>query len=141
MRPGGLGERFLARLIDMFIVGIVVGIIQSAVGYLVGGIIGGILYLGYFAYMESSRGRTLGKQILKLRVLGPTGGNPTMEESLRRNAWLGLYVFSGFWLIGIFTGLLEFIAIIAIAVTIQQDAVARRGWHDKFGNTSVVKEG
>ena len=57
---------------------------------MIAGIIGGILYLGYYVYMESSRGRTFGKQILKLRVLGATGGNPTMEEALRRNAWAAL---------------------------------------------------
>ena len=31
-------------------------------------------------------------------------------------------------------------AVIAIAVTINSDAL-KRGWHDKFGNTSVIKEG
>ena len=35
--------------------------------------------------MESSRGQTLGKMVLKLRRSGPTGSNPTLEQALRRN--------------------------------------------------------
>ena len=56
--------------------------------------IGGILYLAYYVYMDSSRGRTFGKQFLKMRVLGATGANPTMEESLRRNSWAALAILS-----------------------------------------------
>ena len=61
---------------------------------MIAGVIGGIIYLGYYAYMESSRGRTFGKQILKMRVHGASGGNPTMEEALRRNAWAALGIIS-----------------------------------------------
>ena len=139
-QPGGLGARFVARLIDFIIVGIVVSFITAATGRLIGGVIGGILYLGYFAFLESSRGQTLGKQILKQRVLGSAGGNPTMEEALRRNAWLGLSIFSGVVLLGLLTGLAEFVAMVMIAVTISQDPL-KRGWHDKFGNTTVTREG
>jgi uncharacterized RDD family membrane protein YckC len=137
--PAGLLERFLARFIDGIIVGIVQVVIAVATTNVIGGVIGGILYLGYYAYMESSQGRTFGKQIMKLRVLGPTGGNPTMEESLRRNAWAALSIVSSVPVLGLFTGLAELVAVIAIAVTISQDAVTRRGWHDKFANTSVIK--
>ncbi len=38
------------------------------------------------------------------------------------------------------TGLAELVAVIAIAVTISSDPL-KRGWHDKFANTSVIKEG
>jgi uncharacterized RDD family membrane protein YckC len=141
VRPAGLGERFLARLIDgiiFFFINLIITIaVSSAV---VTGIVGGILYLGYYTYMESTQGRTVGKQVMKMRVLGPTGAKPTMEEALRRNAWAALAIFSGFPLLGILTGLAWLAAIIAIAVTISQDAL-KRGWHDKFGNTSVIKEG
>ncbi len=43
-------------------------------------------------------------------------------------------------LLGILTALLELVAVIAIAVTISQDPL-KRGWHDKFGNTTVTREG
>ena len=140
-QPGGLGGRFLARLIDGIILGILSRHLAWPPGRVVAGVIGGIIYLGYYAYMESSQGRTLGKQVLKLRVHGASGGNPTMEEALRRNAWAALAIISS-------TpgprsadlGLAELVAVIAIAVTISNDAL-KRGWHDKFANTSVTKEG
>ncbi len=139
-RPGSLLDRFLARFIDGIIVGIVQVVIIVITNALIGGIIGGLLYLAYFAYMDSTQGRTYGKQIMKLRVLGATGANPTYEESLRRNAWAALSIFSGVYLLGLVTSLAEFVAVIAIAVTINSDPL-KRGWHDKFGNTSVIKEG
>jgi len=141
-QPASLGPRFLARLVDgliFFVVNIVLAVATGSSS--VAGLIGSILYLGYYAYMESSRGQTIGKQVLKLRVHGASGGNPTMEEALRRNAWAALGILSIIPILGILTGLAELVAIIAIAVTISQDAVARRGWHDKFANTSVTKEG
>jgi uncharacterized RDD family membrane protein YckC len=140
VQPGGLGGRFLARLIDGIMLGIIQGVISLATGRVVAGIIGGILYLGYYAYMESSQGRTIGKQLMKLRVHGASGGNPSMDEALRRNAWAALGILSSIPILGILTGLAELVAVIAIAVTINSDAL-KRGWHDKFANTSVTKEG
>jgi uncharacterized RDD family membrane protein YckC len=139
-QPGGLLERFLARFIDGIIVGIVQVVIIVITNSLIGGIIGGILYLAYYAYMDSTRGRTFGKQFLKMRVLGATGANPTVEESLRRNSWAALAILSAIPILGILTSLAELVAVIAIAVTVNSDAL-KRGWHDKFGNTSVIKEG
>jgi len=77
---------------------------------------------------------------MKLRVHGASGGNPTMNESLRRNGWAALGIISGLPTIGWLFGLLELAAVIYIAVTINSDAL-KRGWHDKFANTSVTKEG
>jgi uncharacterized RDD family membrane protein YckC len=138
-QPGDLLPRFLARLIDGVIFGILSGIIAAASNSIIGGIVGGLLYLGYYVYLESSRGQTLGKQLLKLRVHGASGANPTMDEAFRRNAWYLLGIFSSIPLLGILTGIAELVAVIAIAVTISNDAL-RRGWHDKFANTSVTKD-
>ena len=33
-----------------------------------------VLYLGYFAIMESTQGKTVGKMVMKLHVEGPGGG-------------------------------------------------------------------
>ena len=173
-RPAELLDRFLARLIDGLIVGIpfaILNVILSAVFIVgIGGTIGGFLhgiiatvlmaiaFVGYFAYFESTKGQTFGKQIMKLRVVAPNGGLPTMEQSVKRNVFnaisvvsylaqtvLGLIPFVG-WILG---GLLGFVAgiaalglVIYIAVTINQDPAHRQGWHDKFaGGTYVLKEG
>ncbi len=116
-------DRFLAKLIDGVILGVVYGIIAGIVGgalitgyrsgsevyfyYLIIGVLSSVLYLGYFAYMESSRGQTVGKIVMKLKVFGPDGAsNPTMEQAVRRNIWvatgiISIVPFVGWWLGGL----------------------------------------
>jgi uncharacterized RDD family membrane protein YckC len=143
-QPGSLVDRFLARLIDGIIIGIVYFIIYiillSAVSYFLAvflsGVVAAVLYVGYFAYMESNRGQTLGKQVMKLRTFGPDGAsNPTMEQAVRRNIW---YAFD----IVPFVGPLAVLAsVILIAIGINGDP-RRQHWFDKFaGGTTVIKVG
>ncbi|MFC4784969.1 RDD family protein [Nocardioides sp. MAHUQ-72] len=162
-RPGELLDRFLARLVDGILLAVVNGIVVSAivVGAILGdsggfyygaddyaaaavsAILSAALYLAYFGVLESSRGQTVGKMVMKLHVLGPQGGNPTLEQALRRNIWvafgvLGVIPFIG----GLVGGLASLVAVILIAVGINGDTVDRQGWHDRFaGGTRVVKEG
>ena len=94
-RPAELLDRFLARLIDGILTGVVNAIIVSAivVGALMGesggfgmassfaagaiaAVLSTALYLGYYSYMESSRGQTVGKMVMKLRTVGPNGRQP-----------------------------------------------------------------
>ena len=105
-QPGNLVDRFLARLIDGLILGVGYGIIVGIVGgvlitgyrsggelfvyYLIVSILSTVIYLGYYAFLESSRGQTIGKMAMKLKVVGPDGtSNPTMEQAVRRNIWIG----------------------------------------------------
>ena len=158
-RPGELLDRFLARLIDGLILGVAYGILTAIftpifiagvrswgevlVFSAVVSIIWVALAIGYFAYMESSRGQSLGKMALKLQVFGPNGGHPTMEEAVRRNSFYAINLiqiipFIG-WIVG---GLAGLAAVIMIAVGISNDTVRRQGWHDKFaGGTYVLKMG
>jgi uncharacterized RDD family membrane protein YckC len=140
VQPASLLPRFLSRLIDGLLLAVINVVLIIALNDVIAGVIGGIIYLAYYVYMESSQGRTFGKQFLKLRVHGASGGNPTMDEALRRNAWAALGIISAIPILGILAGLAELAAVIAIAVTISQDPL-KRGWHDKFANTSVTKEG
>lgn len=148
-----VGTRVLARLIDfvllwvvtlVVIVPVVIGAMFTGAGmgggFGFGGGIGGLvaavvstaIYLGYFVLLESNGGQTLGKRLMKIRTVGPGGGNPTLEQALRRNAWLALGI------IPMLGGLLSLAAAIWIIVTIaneQQVAV-----HDSFaGGTGVVR--
>jgi uncharacterized RDD family membrane protein YckC len=157
LQPGGLGERFLARLVDGIVLFIVVGILEaviaaifglSAGGLGVGGsyayaviaaIVGTVINLGYFAYLESSRGQTLGKMAMRLRVQTATGGHPTFEQAARRNIWLALPLLGVIPFIGGLIGALgELVAVIMIAVGISNDP-AKRPWTDKYADTQVVK--
>lgn len=163
-QPAELLDRFLARLIDfviLFMVNmivvsfLVVGLIMQSqsgmmglsggnfVTSLVSSVLIAAIYLGYFAFMESSRGQTVGKMLMKLQTRGPSGGNPTMEQAIRRNIWVAMGILGVIPIIGgILGGLGQLIAMILIAVGINSDTVGRRGWHDTFaGGTQVVKIG
>jgi uncharacterized RDD family membrane protein YckC len=150
-QPGSLLDRFLARFIDGILVGIVVVIINVVLAAasnswiltnLVSSVVGAVLYLGYFAYLESNRGQTLGKQIMKLKVEGPSGGNPTMEQAVRRNIWTAFGIAGVVPVIGALIGsLAQLAAVILIAVNINSDP-RRQHWFDKFaGGTQVLKIG
>ena len=160
-RPGELLDRFLARLIDFVILGVVsviinivliVGILglDGAYGMGVGSsfaaaaiyaVITTVLYLGYFGYMESSQGKTVGKMVMNLHVESDTGGKPTFEQAVKRNIWLGLPILGVVPILGgLIAGIGELVAVIFIAVQISSKP-DRRPWTDDFANTHVVKEG
>jgi uncharacterized RDD family membrane protein YckC len=156
-QPGRLLDRFLARLIDSVLLGIVGFIIDailaaifgvSAGGLGVGGsyayaaiaaVIGTVINLGYFGYLESNRGQTIGKMALKLHVQTMAGGLPTFEQACRRNIWLALPILGIIPFVGgLIGGLAELVAVIMIAVGISNDP-ARRPWTDKYADTRVLK--
>lgn len=152
-----LGIRFGARLIDSiivlvptaFIVGtLIIGLLftdaantggmspLTSGGFNAPSIVGGLLSLAitlaYFVGFEANLGWTPGKKLLGLTVTGAGGGNPTVEESLKRNAFYALAVIP---LIG---GLARLAAMIWIAVSIN-GATDNRGVHDEFAGTSVIR--
>lgn len=159
-RPGELLDRFLARLIDGILLGVVYGIIVGIVGgvlitgyrsggelflyYLIISVLSSALYLGYFAYMESSRGQTVGKIVMKLRTFGPDGAsNPTMEQAIRRNIWMAFGILGIVPVVGtLLGGLASLAAVIYIVIGINGDPAKRQHYFDKFaGGTQVMKIG
>ena len=91
-QPGGLGVRWGARIIDGLLVGIVSWVLALVFGassnILVTGLFSGVLMFGYFVAMEVTQGRTLGKNLLGLRVHGPGGApKPDLKQSAIRNAF------------------------------------------------------
>lgn len=166
-QPADLWLRFAARLIDFvllaivnfFVVGIVVvGMLIGTSGGNVTGfgmndgtswaagavstILTTLITLAYFTFLESSRGQTVGKMLLKLETRGPDGGRPTMEQALKRNAFTAIGVLGVIPFLGFIAPLLSLVAVIMIAVTINNNQATRRGWHDDFaGGTTVVRTG
>jgi uncharacterized RDD family membrane protein YckC len=162
-QPGELVERFVARLIDSVILGVVGFLISSivVVGLLMGQSVNAVgasssfaagvvatlisvaLGLAYYAFFETTRGQTVGKMVMKLRVSGPQGGLPTVEESIRRNIFLAFGLASVVPIIGgLIGGIAQLVAAIMIAVGISNDTAGRQAWHDHFaGGTRVIKEG
>jgi len=166
-QPADLLPRFVARLIDFVLLGFVSGLLVSVVvvGIFMGvnsgavtgwgmdsgagfaanavsSVVSAAIALAYFALMESKRGQTLGKMIMKLETRGPDGARPTMEQALRRNAFTAIGVLGAIPFLGFVSVLLSLAAVVMIAVTISQDSVTRHGWHDNFaGGTTVVRIG
>jgi uncharacterized RDD family membrane protein YckC len=146
--PADLVTRIIARVIDGVLLAVVNAVVVATLllGALFGGggffglrgivssAISAAIYVGYFAFLESNRGQTLGKMLMKVQVVGPAGGHPTLEEAIKRNIWLAFSIvpFVG-WLLGL-------AAMIYIIVTINGDETGRQGWHDHLaGGTRVVK--
>jgi uncharacterized RDD family membrane protein YckC len=48
-------------------------------------VLAGVILFLYFIVAEVTRGATVGKGAMGLRVVGPSGGNPTLFQSLVRN--------------------------------------------------------
>ena len=127
-----------ARVIDGIIVGIVSSVLvvvtDTMTNYWFTGLFSGLLTFVYFLALETTQGWTVGKKVLGLSVHGPGGApKPTAQESAIRNSWtlLAIIPFIG--------GLLELIAIVVIAVTIN-NSPTKQGKHDELaGGTQVVK--
>lgn len=135
---GGLLSRFFARVIDGIIVGIVSVVLflvtDTLSNYWVTGLFTGLVTFLYFLAFETGQGWTPGKKVLGLRVHGAGGAaKPTAQQSAIRNVW------TLFPIIPFVGGLLGFIAIIVIAVTINSSPT-KQGKHDELaGGTQVVK--
>lgn len=145
--PGELLPRLGARIIDGLIVGIPMAIVSLvitfATGAWLGGFIGGVataaVMIGYFVYLETTKGQTLGKQLLKLRVVGPDGGLPTQQQSLIRNAFYGLSALASIPFIGWLFSVAGFALWVFIAITISNSPL-KQGKHDELaGGTRVVQ--
>lgn len=160
--PGELLPRFGARVIDTivagvvtFVVGLLFGLIAAAVDTgpvyylmtLIATIIGAAIMIGYFVGFESTTGQTLGKMALGLRTLGPSGGNPTVQQAALRNGYVVLGAAGSIigalipvvgTIISGLVGLAVLVFVIIIAVTIS-GSPTRQGKHDEMaGGTQVI---
>ncbi|MEA3509966.1 MAG: RDD family protein [Actinomycetota bacterium] len=133
-----LKKRVVARIIDSFLIGMVIIYAIPLAGFtdeFTMTVLSVATVMAYFTLMESFNGRTLGKMVLGLRTVGPSGGNPSLEMAFRRNVWylLGILPYVG--------SLAEIAAVIYIAVTIGRSPT-NTGWHDNFApGTRVVPVG
>ena len=128
----------LAHVIDALILFVPLFILWALllrhVPLLVGTVVSNGLSLSYFVFLEAFRGRTIGKQLRRLRVRDRRGKLPTVEQTFRRNLYLMLGIVPG--LVG---SVVSLAVIVWIAFTIQTDPVSRRGIHDRFADTFVTQ--
>ena len=139
-KPGGLGRRFWARLLDGVFVSIVAFFLSLFVfsddyPFLVTGLFSGLLTYGYFVLFEVTQGATPAKRLLGLTVRGPDGASkPTPGQSAMRNAFTVLAV------VPYIGPLLAFVAYVVIAVTIS-GSPTKQGKHDELaGGTRVIRD-
>ena len=137
-QPAPLGDRLVAHIIDALILFLPLfalwALVLRYLPFIVGTVVSNGLSLSYFVFLEAFRGRTLGKQLRRLRVRDAQGGLPTVEQTFRRNLYLMLGIVPG--LVG---SVVSLAVIVWIAVTIGRDPVGRQGIHDKFAGTFVTQ--
>ena len=81
------GERFLAYLIDAILVGMVAGIITPSywtpthIPFMALGVNNVLLFL-YWAYLEGTSGQSLGKKVMRIKVVDLKGGAIDMGKSM-----------------------------------------------------------
>ncbi|KYC45644.1 MAG: RDD family protein [Candidatus Methanofastidiosum methylothiophilum] len=136
----GFLPRFVAWIIDLIIFGVIGWIVSIpfgtnygygyGMGYDAGFNLGGIgtaitalISLAYYVYLDGMQGATIGKRVMKLKVIGTNGAMPIGPVP-------------GFirWLIKAIP-ILNLVAYIFILFDSQ-----KQGLHDKIANTFVVKE-
>lgn len=121
-------KRIIAAIIDGVIIGVIAWIIISMFfygwGFWGGSLIFGVLWLLYFTFMEGTRGATIGKQLLHLKVVS-TSGNMDISKAFIRN------ISKIFWIL----------LLIDIAVGFATEGDRRQRFLDRYANTVVVKEG
>jgi uncharacterized RDD family membrane protein YckC len=117
-----VGTRFLALLIDSFILSLIGGILFRLSGGAGGaaGVILGVAYQWYF--LTQNRGQTPGKMLLSIRVVKIDGSQLTGADAVIRyfGYLLNSVVLSIGWLWALFDP-------------------NRQGWHDKLAKTYVIK--
>lgn len=144
--PGALAavwQRAIARLIDVFIVFNIAGLVayvvvrpatgdESILTYLAAQTVFLAIAAIYEAGMVTWRGQTLGKMLMRLRVIRRSdGGAPSPGESVVRFfPWLWL-------LLPLSIGQLLWIVMYLTAIPNRR----RQGWHDRAASTLVVVAG
>ena len=112
------------------------GVVDVGLGKLIGFgfdwlLIAASVVLAYFVLCDTLAGATMGKAVLRLRVIDTAGGRPSLRQSLVREAFtvLGAVPFVG--------PLLALAAWGWIVITIRSNSL-RQGKHDLIAGTRVI---
>lgn len=153
-------ERLVARLIDGAIVGIVGWVIGAIFGYLIlstatsitGFYVGiavsylcvGLVSTAYDFFLHSRGGQTVGKMVMKTKVVAVDGSRPDQATLLKRSAiYPGLIIVVGLSFFIPFLGAILALAVsvffLVDAIFVLTDSPLRRALHDKWAPTLVVK--
>lgn len=122
MPLASIGSRFIALIIDVLLLGLVGGALTSVTGP-IGPIASVLLGIGYqWYFLTQHDGQTPGKMLLDIRVIKADGSPLTGPDAAIR--YVGYTINSLVFFVGWFWALFD---------------NQRRGWHDLFTKTLVVK--
>lgn len=105
----------------------------------------GLIYGAYDVFMHSRDGQTLGKKVMKTRLVAADGSKPDQATLIKRAAiFPGVYAVIGLLgfipiVGGVFGGLLVSIFVLVDGIFVFTDNPLRRALHDKWSNTIVIK--
>jgi uncharacterized RDD family membrane protein YckC len=120
MELAGLGQRFIAAIIDGIIVGFITGVFSRF-----GGAGFGLTFVVTLAYtwyfLTHKNGQTLGKMVMHIRVIKKDGS--PIDDATAIVRYIGYYI--------------SCLIVIGILWAFWDDK--KQGWHDKVANTLVVK--
>lgn len=156
LAPGPLPRRFVARILDLLLIGLVDVLLLrprfssgafipeeglAAVQALPPAytLLSAALALAYFAGFESTSGATPGKRVMRLRVYAPNGEPPTFADAVKRSLFAVAGVVAVIPMVGpAIATPANLFALITVALTIQRSE-SKQGWHDRFaGGTQVA---
>ncbi len=121
--PADFGNRFIAYVIDGFIIGIVGGLVVAASGRGESFALSTLVGFFYYWYFWTQRdGQTPGKSAMNIRVIKTSGAPMTTSDVVLR--------FVGYWVSGLLFGLGFLWAL--------WDSESQ-AWHDKIAGTYVVQ--
>ena len=133
--PAQLPARLVARAIDGLLLICVGGALGRQIGFGYDWLITtALIVILYFTIADVVAGATVGKALLRLRVLGPDGRRPSLKQALIRESFilLGAIPFVG--------PLLALISWVWIVLTIRSSSL-RQGKHDMLaGGTQIVSD-
>lgn len=143
-QPSGIGRRGIAYLIDaisVFVIGVALGLIFSMISLLLSFTVGfmslaaagangvfalvALMPLTYFILLEAKYGKTIGKEIMNLKVVREDGSKIGGKESIIRNLLRVIDEAVSFFLV----------AIVSMALSDKNQRVG-----DRAANTMVVQQ-
>lgn len=151
-RPAGLGPRAAARIVDGLIVGLPAGYVYyslgsalGTLGVMLGAVLFGLAFSLYSTIMEARDGQTVGKRLLKLRVLAPSSAQiaapPTLSQAFRRNWFTLILILAALpiFMLALIGAVAYLATVVSIAVGITKDPY-HQGSHDAVADgTQVVR--
>ena len=129
---GGPGERLLARIIDIFviIIPIIIAVVIFGQGF-IGSVVTFIVGAGYEIYLLGTRGATVGKSVMSLKVVNEDYSDITMETAARR------YAINLVGIIPVIGAIVQFVVGIATIIMVFTDDKRQVPW-DKIAKTLVI---